>query len=225
MPIKYLKNIIGRNKELHPDPSDRERQEILGFAMKYVSYLGIEGDYFEFGVFEGNNLCRALYYSHSAALNKIHFHAFDSFEGLPEFEEKDKGFNPFKPKEYSSTKANFLNNLKKQDFDMNRLSIYEGWYSDSLPKLKSDNTIKSKCAIAWIDCDLYSSTKQALDFLTDHLADGSILLFDDWFCFKGYPHLGEEGAFRDWLKENPSIETVPFRQFGWHGHSFIVQRG
>ena len=73
--------------------------------------------------------------------------------------------------------------------------------------------------------NLYSSTKQALDFLTDYLADGAILVFDDWYCFKGYPHLGEEGACNAWLQENANIKLVPFRRFGWHGMSFIAQVG
>jgi O-methyltransferase len=221
-----LKKFISKKlstSDLHPDPSDRERNEILGFVMKYVHYLKIEGDYFEFGVFEGNNLCRALYYTHSAALPNMHFHAFDSFNGLPEFKAEDNGFNPFQPKEYTATKTTFLDNLKKQNFDFDRLTIHEGWYEDSLPKIKSAKKITGKVAVAWIDCDLYSSTKQALDFLTDYLSDGAILVFDDWFCFKGYPHLGEEGACNAWLQENPHIKLVPFRRFGWHGMSFIVQ--
>lgn len=223
MSKNIIQKILNPKPDLHPDPSDRERNEILGFVMKYIHYLKIEGDYFEFGVFEGNNLCRALYYSHSADLPNMQFHAFDSFEGLPEFNEEDKGFNPFKPKEYAASKNVFLENLKQNDFEMNRLTIHEGWYNESLPKIKANKEIKNKVAVAWIDCDLFSSTKQALDFLTDYLADGAIVLFDDWFCFKAYPHLGEEGAFNEWLKENPTIKAVPFRQFGWHGMSFIIQ--
>ena len=164
-----------------------------------------------------------MYYSHTANLPNMRFHAFDSFKGLPTFDDSDKGFNPFKPKEYAATKEVFINNLKHNNFEINRLEVHEGWYSESLPKILNEQKIKNKAAVAWIDCDLFSSTKQALNFLTHFLVDGAIILFDDWFCFKGYSHLGEEGAFNEWLQENSQFKAIPFRQFGWHGMSFIMQ--
>lgn len=218
---RWIKKVTGEN--LHPDPSDRERQEILGFVMKYVEYLDLNGDYFEFGVYKGDNLCRAIYYAGTAGLTDMHFHAFDSFEGLPEFSETDQGFNPFAPRAYAATEEEFLENLEEQGFDLSRLSIHTGWYEEVLPHIRQNQTIKGNAAIVWIDCDLYSSTRQALNFIKDYLVDGAIILFDDWFCFKGYADLGEMGAFREWLDRNPGIKAVPFRKFGWHGNSFIIQ--
>ena len=78
-------------------------------------------------------------------------------------------------------------------------------------------------AIAWVDCDLYASTVPVLDFLTDRLAQGAILLFDDWFCFKGDPTVGEAKACAEWLERNPGITLIPWRQFNWAGQAFIVR--
>jgi hypothetical protein len=36
------------------------------------------------------------------------------------------------------------------------------------------------CPICVVDCDLYESARRVLEFVEPLLADGSILLFDDW---------------------------------------------
>ena len=35
-----------------------------------------------------------------------------------------------------------------------------------------------------VDCDLYQSTVPVLAFLADLLQDGTVVLFDDWYCFR-----------------------------------------
>jgi O-methyltransferase len=77
-------------------------------------------------------------------------------------------------------------------------------------------------AIAWIDCDLYESTKPALEFLTERLSHGSVICFDDWFNIKARPDCGEQKACHDWLTCNPQLRLTPYSRFGWHGQSFIV---
>ncbi|MCG2718374.1 MAG: methyltransferase, partial [Nanoarchaeota archaeon] len=73
-------------------------------------------------------------------------------------------------------------------------------------------------------CDLYESTVLVLDFITEYIQDGTIIIFDDWFSFRGNPNRGEQKAFKEWLKKNPSIKTTEFYRFGWHGNSFITHR-
>ena len=38
-------------------------------------------------------------------------------------------------------------------------------------------------ALAYIDCDMYSSTKTVLEFLLPRLKHGRTLAFDDYFCW------------------------------------------
>ena len=61
-----------------------------------------------------------------------------------------------------------------------------------------------------------------MDFITDYIQDGTVLIFDDWFCFRGNPNRGEQRAFREWLKRNPSIKVSEFHKYGAEGNSFIV---
>ena len=83
--------------------------------------------------------------------------------------------------------------------------------------------IKS-AAIVFIDCDLYASTVPVLNFISDYLEDGAILIFDDWFCFKGSPERGEQKAFHEWLKNNPQFKAVEYHKFNWRGNSFIINK-
>ena len=100
-----------------------------------------------------------------------------------------------------------------------RLTVTEGFFDQSLPAAE-----KHPIAVAWIDCDLHASTVPVLDFLTDQLVDGSVLIFDDWFCFHGRPDRGEQLACAEWLAANPHLRLVAYRDFHWAGRSFIVNR-
>jgi hypothetical protein len=73
-----------------------------------------------------------------------------------------------------------------------------------------------------VDCDLYESTVAVLDFITDYLQDGSILIFDAWFCFRANPNRGEHRAFQEWLKKNPQITARQYQKYALYGNSFIV---
>ena len=79
-----------------------------------------------------------------------------------------------------------------------------------------------KAAIVMIDCDLYSSTKEVLKFITPLLVDGSILIFDDWYAYKGSPFKGERRATSEWLEINPHISLSAFSARGAHQRAFIV---
>ena len=53
-------------------------------------------------------------------------------------------------------------------------------------------------------------------------ADGSIIIFDDWFAFRGHPHRGERRAFDEWRQRHPELIFTPFQQEGTWRMSFIV---
>ena len=61
-----------------------------------------------------------------------------------------------------------------------------------------------------------------LDFLTPRVRTGTVLLFDDWHCFRNRPDRGEQRACSEWLERNPSIALRPIMSFGFHGQAFTV---
>jgi O-methyltransferase len=198
------------------------RQAALNLAMHYVNACGIEGDYLEFGVWEGNNFAAACYLSRRLRFS-MNYYAFDSFAGLPDNKEADaSGYQMYKPGAFNCSEQNFLRNVRGKGADMKRVITVPGWYAESL---KADNpriVDLRKAAVVWVDCDLYGSTVSVLGFLTQYLQPGTIVFFDDWFGFRGDPNAGEQRAFREWREANPQFSAAEMARFSWHGNSFII---
>lgn len=209
-----------------------DRIGALRKAFEFVYKSETRGDYYEFGVFQGVSLARAIkadvvWRSKSGASYIENFFGFDSFEGLPQFIEGDhlNDYEVFKPSQFSDTQPQLvLDNITKEGLSVERVSLISGFYSESL---KCDSTLKmvknSKVAIAHIDCDLYSSAVDCLDFLNERLCDGAVVLFDDWFCYRGRPGQGVHKAFNEW-KENSGFIVSEYFNYSWAGKAFIVNK-
>ena len=191
-------------------------------AMDYISSSTVDGDYLEFGVWRGRSFAAACYLARKQGLS-INFYAFDSFRGLPENTEVDvTGKQAFRQGDYSCSEREFLNNIKRTGADMNRVITVPGWYHESLkpdnPRLVNCN----KAAVVWIECDLYRSCIQVLNFLTNRIQYGTLICFDDWFRYKPDPNTGEQRAFREWLTMNPHLSAVELMRIGWEGNCFVI---
>lgn len=193
-----------------------ESARMLNAAFGFVRNEGIAGDYAEFGVLGGRTFVEAWYAARRHGLGDVRFHAYDSFAGLPEIEGVDRG-GPFQAQQFASSVSLFEQTTTPVPPE--RMTVTSGFYDGSLPAAE-----RHRIAIAWIDCDLYESAVPVLEFLTDQLYDGSILVFDDWFCFHGRPDRGEQRACAEWLSAHPDISLVQYRDFHWAGRSFIVNR-
>jgi O-methyltransferase len=155
----------------------------------------------------------------------MNFYAFDSFQGLTEPTGIDAVSDTvFKEGDYACGVRDFMENIARQGVDLNRVRIVPGCYKDMLTQETEQTLDITAAAVIWVDCDLYSPAMEALNFVTDYLVDGTVLVFDDWFCFKSDPNRGEQRAFAEWLGKNPSIKAIEFHKFGWHGNSFIINR-
>lgn len=193
---------------------------ILDKATEFVKFSDIKGDYLEFGVWEGTSFIRAYHFAQNKNLNDMNFYAFDSFEGLPDL--KGEEGNQFKKGSFNCSLEQFKKNLAKQKVNMKKVGYVVGFYETSL-KREPIPYIKP-ASIVYIDCDLYSSAVDVLKFLTKYIQDGTILIFDDWFCFKSNQNKGEQRAFREWLEENKQFTATEFYKFGVHGNSFIINK-
>lgn len=199
-----------------------ERARMVETAFGFAANNRVAGDYLEFGVFEGGTFVEAWRaarrYGHSARL-----HAFDSFQGLPEPEGADRG-EQFRAGQYTASRDTFERRLRRSGVEMARVTVTPGFFDATLtPERRAEIDLVS-AAIAWVDCDLYESTIPVLEFLTDVLVDGSVLCFDDWYCFKGHPDRGERRACSEWLERETGLQLTAYHTFGWAGQSFIVHR-
>lgn len=207
-------------------------------AAIYAATNQIEGDYIEFGVWRGYSFVPAvqeilrnrqahikLGYSGSQYDNwkntAPRFFAFDSFEGLPGGESENRMVDYHQGSYYCSEK-DFLQNLTDRGVDLTDVVTVKGFYDQTCtPETKRKHNI-TKAAIVMIDCDLYESTIPVLDFLTDIVQQGTIIIFDDWFRFQGSPNHGEQRACKEWLERNPQFELIEFWRQGPQAVSFLV---
>jgi len=196
-----------------------ENGNMINMAFGYCFNNKIEGDYAEFGVFQGHTTIEAWKASHRHGLSNMKFWLFDSFEGLPEITGNDVG-GPFETGEFSFSRESYERRLRRNKVDFTRLEIREGYFDKTLPETKTER----KFSVVWIDCDLYESTVPVLKWLTDKLVDGAVICFDDWFTFRGKPDQGEQKAVGEWIAENPTISLMPYRDFHWAGKSFLLHK-
>ena len=204
----------------------KNRWDVIDKLADYLVGAEIGGDYLEFGVFEGRTFGYA-YKIMAPLFSDMRFVAFDSFQGLPEPSgiDADRAYSSsFTKGQFQCDKDRFLQNLMKDNplIDLSRVLTVEGWFNESLSEDNSALSEVKTVSAAWIDCDLYESTIPILDFLTTRLIVGSVILFDDWRCFRNLENYGEQRACQEWLIRNPQIKLNPFVDFGFHGISFTV---
>jgi hypothetical protein len=206
-----------------------ERLRHMNRCMRFIERNGIEGDILQFGVARGATLVRyaeRARFLRKAIGSKMRVFGFDSFEGLPESTGVDRDFHHgqhgFGQGKFKSERENALAALRERNLGAGDARLVEGWYEDSLtPDLRSELGLEKACLID-IDCDLYESTIVALKWCAPLVQQGTVISFDDWFCYRGSPEHGEKRAFREFLAENPRFSAEVFATYGWNGKAFIL---
>lgn len=192
----------------------------------FITRAEVEGDYLEFGVFRGETTRNALMAAKQSMrsrpfYSKPRVFAFDSFQGLPQVESMKNALNVYRPGEFSASQKIFKKNLGslKKEFEV---LIVPGWFNETLKPQTAARLKLKKIAFVNIDCDLYESTVDILNFVTPYLQTGTVMYFDDWFSIRGSMDEGEPKACREWLKQNPEISLHDYRMVGITGKMFIV---
>ena len=166
-----------------------------------VSDQGI--DFLEFGVYEGKSLFE---WSELNNCKNSRFFGFDTFEGLPEDWDRIKHTDPaghFDTKgilpKTSDPRIKFIKGL------------FQNTLNNFLDSYKPNNRI-----IIHNDSDLYTSSLFLLTTLDEFLKNGTIIIFDEFFCASH-----EFQAFYDYInsykkkynlvactKENPPVQVA-----------------
>lgn len=169
------------------------------FDVAIARLTGSQPLYLEFGVYRGRTI---RYWASHVALPGARFVGFDSFEGLPEDWQTDAQRGSFAVGEPPSV-------------DDERVSFEVGWFDKTLPGWTPPAHDQ---LIANVDCDLYSSTRCVLDWLTPHLEPGDLVYFDDLF---NRDH--QWRALQEWL-EHGGEAAQPVAMARW-GHHLLFQMG
>ncbi len=197
------------------------RQEFFYNAFHTLSFNKIDGDYAEFGCF-GCVTFSLAYHEAKRNKHKAQLWAFDSFQGFPQpVGDKDK--HPKWKKGHLSMPIDKFHKLcRLNGIPRHAYHVIAGFYDETLTSL-SPTDEPSNIALAYIDCDLYSSTKSILEFLKPRLKHGMIIAFDDYFCHSASQISGERKAMLEIFDNNSKWGLLPYVQFGWGGNSFIIE--
>jgi len=202
----------------------------------YCVGMGVEGHIAEFGTMTGRTavvLAQALSFftsiygfsdkAHNIAPRKLCL--FDSFKGLPKVLNDVDSASPHVVSGVWSegtciglTKDDLMTFCSRL-YPKDRIEIFDGWFIDTLPSIEKG----SRFALVHIDCDLYESTIQVLDYFFQNklFADGCALFFDDWNCNRASPDFGERRAWGECLAKY-HVRFSDCGEYGITGHKMIL---
>jgi len=201
-------------------------------AAEYVNYEAVPGDIVEFGVFTGISLAllaKAHSFDPKGMARRVG--GFDSFQGLPGSDEKHARWQPGDcSSNHSSHPLLDVGELVTSDVPLRLFEVcaleapmlHVGPFEDTLPA--AFPAAHPQVALVHFDCDLYESTRDALAAIAPVLQDGAMLLFDDWFHYRGHPGKGESRAFSEFLATHPEWRAVPYQPYATFCNSFILHR-
>jgi hypothetical protein len=201
----------------------RELTPLFTDALSLVATGGAAvGDYLEFGVYNGTSLARMHKVLVAAGNRHSRLVGFDSFAGLPEVAATDSGGH-WAPGEFSCSIDFTRSVLDFERVDWTRVQLVKGYFDTTLTPARRATLGLRHASLIMVDCDLYQSTREALQFCTPLVAGRAVMFFDDWFPLADR-NLGEKKAFDEWLVENPQFVAYEFRDFKPYGRAFVVER-
>ena len=146
----------------------------------------------------------------------MHFFGYDSFEGFGEISENDKHkfyTNQNFRTSYKKTKKRVLKLLEESKF-----TLVKGFFEESL-----SSVCDKKARIIFIDSDTYKSANLALNFLKNAIQEGTIIILDDFFSYKGSMKKGVAGATYLFMEEM-NFQYREIASYGMGGKIIIVSK-
>ena len=215
--------------EIHYRESRIEVYKKLAFGVEGVCENGVEGDVAEFGTGSGSTArvmaCAISEFDRgqNGALRKLHL--FDSFQGLPDAEAETDQESPLVKSgvwgkgSCIGASKNQLMKFCAKFLSEERVVIYDGWFKDTLPQIPQG----TKFAMINIDCDLYQSAIEVLDYIFSQgfVQEGTYIFFDDWNCNRASSAFGERRAWSE-VEEKFAITYTDCGEYGRDGRKFII---
>lgn len=154
----------------HGETVDADRLGHIRCELERMILDRIPGAVVELGCFRGAMTLwmRAVLDAHG---DERPIHVYDSFLGLPETTEEDEIILP------SGVMAATVQDVLATfaSWDAAPPIMHAGWFEDTLPSQLPDAV-----AFAYLDGDLYSSTKTSLAECVPRLSPGGVLILDDY---------------------------------------------
>lgn len=204
------------------------KSNLLKFIRAFFQVSGIdEGYYLEFGVFNGQSAIEAYGVLRGIATR---IYGFDSFAGLPGLSDADARSLKLTPSFAAGNFRSLPVEVVRQyilasatRLAPENLVLTEGYFSETLPVFdKRQLRDKGPCLVAHIDCDLYSSSADVFAFLDDVVSEGTWLLLDDYWAYRGSPRHGQRRAFEEWLSRSKRFGATEYASYNGFCRAFVV---
>ena len=191
---------LAPNKDMH---QHRMLETAVRHSLQQNSAKGRESIVVELGVWRGDTLRRI-----AEAARGHEVYGFDSFYGLPE----DFAGGQFQRGAFST------NGIPPPRLPIN-VEVRPGWFNTSIKKFVDElKSVNAHVSFVHVDCDLYSSAKEALTLLMPVLSPLAVLQFDQFFGYPGW-QAGEASAWWDVAKSF----SVEFKYIWYEGMKVTVQ--
>jgi hypothetical protein len=193
----------------------------------------IAGDYYEFGVAQGNSIRAAELAIRNSkypqlgirALNR-NIYGFDTFSGFASPSKIDS-HSTWTGEKYNHSLAKVKKRFRKSD-NVNLISI------DVCNLLSNGDVstngfefgipVDTEVALVLFDLDLYAPTKSALDWIKPKIKQGTFVVFDELYYFAARKDRGELRALLEFQRENPELEFTKVASYGAGGQVFVVSK-
>ena len=223
-------NLLVEFKDIEPDflalyerckpftMTSLERLYSLHKCAEYIAAAGIAGDLAECGVWRGGSCMLMALGLIRAGDTGRHIYMYDTFEGHPRPDpDKDvdlwgnRGIDEWRRQEEAGTLgewgvaslAEVRGNLLSTGYPAERLIFVQGMVETTVP----GNT-PANLALLRLDTDWYESTRVALQHLYPKLAEGGVLIIDDYGHYRGQRQAVDE-YFAE-IGEKPLLHRIDY---------------
>jgi O-methyltransferase len=180
--------------------SSAQRVAALCDSVEYISRHGIEGDFAECGVWKGGSMMATALTLKRLGDTDRDLYLYDTYSGMAEPTEEDTpspydGYSPYKRWKRNKDKSGVddggsgwaaisLESVREAmlstGYPAERIHLVKGLVEDTIPAHSPDNL-----ALLRLDTDWYASTKHELEQLYPRLAEGGVLIVDDYGHYEG----------------------------------------
>lgn len=173
----------------------------------------------EFGTADGYAFTKKLYAAKYLKMaNRVVFHGFDTFEGLPEVDDAvDRSLVSGDNWKAGTYKGRYENLKDYCTSKYDNFALHRGLFEDTLTPDFLESLTEHKPILIWIDCDYYSSTKSIFRKLIPYIPTGCVIYFDDIYYNYSSRFTGEMRAVHEINtgQFGEGIELVLDRALSW----------
>lgn len=180
----------------------------------------LSGLYLEFGVSRGTSLACVHNVLREAGVEDVRLIGFDSFEGMPAGSETEG----WQQGDFRSSLSATRRYLAGKGMDMKRVDLVQGWFADTLTPETRERLGLSTASLIMVDCDIYTASKEALEFCLPCIGDQAVIMFDDWGEAERMGKVGQKEAFNEFLEANPGLKASELPGYNASSRVFHVRR-